>query len=134
MVTSATPIPPGTAPRGTAEYLGAVAPPGPPLTRAVLARGREGYQVYCVPCHGVSGHGDGVVTLSGFASPSSFQDERVATLAPAEIVAVIGDGKGRMLPMGERIPPAERWSIAYFVKALQLAGGAAATPGGAAVP
>ena len=128
ILTTARPIPPGTAPLGTAEYLDAVAPPGPPPTAAALTRGRDSYGVFCVPCHGASGHGDGPVTRSGFPNPPSFHRGELSGIEAAHIVAVIGDGKGKMLPMAERIPPAERWAIAYSVKALQL------SPSGAGVP
>ena len=134
ILTTARPIPPGTAPLGTAEYLDAVAPPGPPPTAAALTRGRDSYGVFCVPCHGVSGHGDGPVTRSGFPNPPSFHQGELSDIEAAHIVAVIGDGKGKMLPMAERIPPAERWAIAYFVKALQLSPSGPGVSEKAAVP
>lgn len=120
LLTPATAIPPGTAPRGTAEYLAALAPPGPPSTLAALKRGRESYQVFCTPCHGLAGYGDGAVTDHGFPSPPSLHEDRLLDIEPSGIVTVVSDGKGRMLPMAERIPPAERWAIAYYIKALQL--------------
>jgi mono/diheme cytochrome c family protein len=86
----------------------------------MLRQGRDGYDVFCTPCHGRAGHGDGAVTYSGFPNPPSFHQDRLLDIEPARIVAVVGEGAGKMLPMAERIPPVERWAIAYYVKALQL--------------
>ncbi|WP_230533089.1 c-type cytochrome [Microvirga roseola] len=120
IITPARPVPPGTAPVGTTEYLAAVAPPGPPLTPALLQRGRESYLAFCTSCHGSSGAGDGAVIGRGFPAPPSFHQAQFLEMEPARIVAVVTEGKGRMLPMAERIPPLDRWAIAYYVKALQL--------------
>jgi mono/diheme cytochrome c family protein len=120
ILTPARPIPPGTAPRGTVEAMTRLAPPGPPPTMALLRQGREGYDAFCTPCHGRTGHGDGSVTRSGFPNPPSFHHDRLLEIEPARIVAVVSEGTGKMLPFAERIPPAERWAIAYYVKALQL--------------
>lgn len=131
------PIPPGTAPRGTAAYRAALAPPGPTFTPAVLRRGRKQYQVFCTPCHGARGHGDGVVVRRGHPAPPSYHSERLRAAEAAYIVQVISEGRGAMWPYAERIPPEDRWAIAGYVKALQLSErptsvGEGATPGASA--
>jgi mono/diheme cytochrome c family protein len=128
-LTPARPIPPGAAPRGTSEYTAALVVPGPPLTASLLRQGREAYGVFCTPCHGPAGDGDGTVTRHGFVNLPSFHDGRLLAVEPARIVTVISDGYGKMLPLAERIPPGERWAIAYYVKALQLSGRPPDVPG-----
>jgi mono/diheme cytochrome c family protein len=90
------------------------------MTRQVLIRGEERYDIFCAPCHGFAGDGDGMVVQRGFPAPPSFHDEPRLNLTTGQIVEVISHGTGRMLPMAERIPPPDRWAIAAYVKALQL--------------
>lgn len=118
-VTPADPIPLGTVPRGAGERRMLLTPPGPSPTTPMLARGEEAYAVFCTPCHGQAGYGDGPVTANGFPRPPSFHSERLRDMAPAHVVEVISDGYGLMYPMAERIAPEERWAIAHYVKALQ---------------
>lgn len=93
----------------------------PPLTAALIARGRERYGIYCTPCHGVFGEGDGRVVQRGFPRPPSYDDPRLRA-APAEhFVDVISHGYGVMYAYGDRIPVADRWAIAAYIRALQLA-------------
>ncbi|HSK41429.1 MAG TPA: cytochrome c [Arenibaculum sp.] len=111
------PIPPGTVPRGMIEYRAAAAePPVRPSPR----RGGERYAIFCTPCHGPAGDGDGVVVRNGFPPPPSFHDPARRDLRLAGIVDVVTNGKGRMYPFAGRIAPADRWHIAAYVKALQL--------------
>ena len=116
-------IPSGSAPRGAMAYLSALAPAAPDPTPALLERGRDGYGVFCAPCHGSAGRGDGIVTRNGLPSPPTFHDDRQRDFPPERIVAIITDGYGRMWPLAENIPPADRWAIAGYVKALQARGG-----------
>ena len=112
------PVPPGTAPQGTVAALAALAPPGPPVTPGLLERGRERYAIFCTPCHGERGRGEGVVTRYGFPSPPSLLDAAGADLPADRIVAIIGQGQGVMLPMGEQVVPEDRWAIAHYVRSL----------------
>ena len=95
--------------------------PEPLMTQEHLARGQTRYEIFCTPCHGFAGDGDGMVVQRGFPAPPSFHTEVRRDMAPERIVSAITNGFGRMLPMAERIPPADRWAIAAYVKALQLA-------------
>jgi mono/diheme cytochrome c family protein len=93
----------------------------PALTAALLARGRERYAIYCTPCHGTFGDGDGRIVQRGFSKPPAYDDPRLRA-APAEhFVQVIGQGYGVMYAYGDRIPVADRWAIAAYVRALQVA-------------
>ncbi len=120
------PIPPGAVPRGAARYAAALAGPGPAATEALIARGRERFAIYCTPCHGLSGRGDGPVTGAGFPPARSFHDGEVRAAPPEHIVRVVTHGFGRMWPLAEQIPPQDRWAIAQYIKALQAAGPEAA--------
>ncbi|MBA1156405.1 c-type cytochrome [Microvirga mediterraneensis] len=128
------PIPPGVVPQGAAAREAALAPPGPEVTRELLARGEERFRAFCTPCHGAGGRGDGTIVSRGFPPPPSYHEERLRSLAPAQIVQVITHGKGRMFPYADRVPPKERWAIAHYVKDLQARGTGAATDQGAARP
>lgn len=112
-------VPPGTAPRGRSSYLAALAPPGPHVTPELLARGRERFVVYCSPCHGRDGWGDGIVTTRGLIAPPAYYLPRLMEVDPAYIVGIITNGYGRMYPYADRIPPLDGWAIAHYVKSLQ---------------
>lgn len=93
----------------------------PHVTPALLARGRERFTIYCAPCHGAGGDGDGIIVRRGFPHPPSYQELRLVAAAPAHIVDVITRGYGIMYSFDERVAPADRWAIAAYVKALQRA-------------
>lgn len=112
-------LPPGTAPRGASADAAALYPPGPPVTTELIRRGEERFLVFCSPCHGARGHGDGVVVSRGFPRPPSYDEERLRRAAPEHIVAVITYGVGNMYPYAERVLPEDRWAIARYIKTLQ---------------
>ncbi|HZD52868.1 MAG TPA: cytochrome c, partial [Woeseiaceae bacterium] len=85
-----------------------------------LARGRERYGIYCAPCHGGIGDGDGMIVHRGFPRPPSFHAGRLRQASARYFVRIITDGKGDMYSYAARVAPADRWAIAAYVKALQL--------------
>lgn len=89
-------------------------------TQETVERGREPYVIFCSPCHGVTGLGDGTAVARGFPAPPPFHDSRAGDLDQTNIIEIIAEGQGRMLPMGERIAPADRRAIAAYVMVLQL--------------
>jgi mono/diheme cytochrome c family protein len=113
------PRPANAVPRGAAASVATLAPPGPSVTPALLERGRDRFAIFCTPCHGANGHGDGTVVSRGFPAPPSYHEERLRQVAPEDIVRVITSGIGRMHPYADRVPPEDRWAIAHHVKALQ---------------
>jgi mono/diheme cytochrome c family protein len=106
------PPPPGAVAQGEAARRQALAPPGPEVTPALLARGAERYAIHCTPCHGQSGAGDGPVVARGFPAPPPLP------AAAADSMAVIAENRARAHPFADRIPPADRWAIARFVERL----------------
>jgi len=92
-----------------------------PLTRALLERGRERFNIYCAPCHGETGDGRGMVVLRGFRhGPPSLHIDRLREAAPAHFVDVISNGFGAMQSYAADISPKDRWAIAGYIRALQL--------------
>lgn len=91
-----------------------------PVDAALLARGRERFDVYCSPCHGRTGAGDGMVVRRGFPRPPSFHDPRLRAAPAGHLVGVMAEGFGRMYPFADRVPARDRWAIAAYIRALQL--------------
>ena len=86
----------------------------------LLARGQARFAIYCVPCHGLAGDGDGMVPRRGFPYPPSYHTDRLRAYPVGRIFAVIDEGYGRMQGYGAMIAPADRWAIAAYVRSLQL--------------
>ncbi len=91
-----------------------------PLTPALLERGRQRYQIYCTPCHGLTGNGLGIVVQRGYRQPPSFHIDRLREAPIGYFYDVQTHGFGAMMDYAAQIPPADRWAIAAFVRALQL--------------
>ncbi len=111
--------PDGVVARGSADYQAAVAE-RPPMTRDLVARGQERYAIYCAPCHGATGAGNGTVVERGFPRPPDFDDQRLRDAPTGYFVKVATDGVGVMYPQGSRVSPADRWAIEAYIRALQL--------------
>jgi hypothetical protein len=91
-----------------------------PVTRAVLDRGRERYNIFCTPCHGWTGDGDGMIVQRGFRPPPSYHIDRLRQAPAGHFFSVITNGFGAMYPYGYRILPRDRWAIIAYIRALQL--------------
>jgi mono/diheme cytochrome c family protein len=90
------------------------------ITAEVMARGQERYNIYCTPCHGYAGYGDGIVVQRGFSPPPSLHDERLRMAPVGHFFGVITNGFGAMYSYADRIMPEDRWAIVAYVRALQL--------------
>ncbi len=100
----------------------------PPVTPALLARGKDRYEIFCKPCHGVSGDGDGTIVARGFPRPPDYASAQVRSLTGAQIFGVITRGYGVMFPYGDRLVPADRWAVVAYVRALEVSRSLGATP------
>src|SRR5580692_6254374 len=108
-----------------------------PVTREVLDRGRERYNIFCAPCHSRIGDGNGFVPSRGFArKPPSYHIPRLQKAPVGYFYDVITEGFGIMPDYSSQIPPRDRWNIVAYVRALQLSQNAtrAEVPAGQGVP
>ena len=107
-----------------------------PLKDGDLARGRERFNVYCTPCHGRVGDGNGFIPSRGLKRPPSYHIERLRKVPLAYFFDVMTNGFGVMPDYAAQIPPRDRWLIAAYVRALQLSQNAAAAdlPAGQKIP
>jgi mono/diheme cytochrome c family protein len=91
-----------------------------PVDETLLARGRERFDIYCMPCHSPVGDGDGRVVRRGFPAPPSYHSDRLRGVSDRYIFDIMTRGYGVMVPYADRITPADRWAIVAYVRALQL--------------
>lgn len=91
-----------------------------PVTRAQLERGRERYDIYCSVCHGRTGEGNGMISQRGFPPPPSLHIDRLRSAPVGHFYEVMTNGFGLMYSYASRVPPADRWAIAAYIRALQL--------------
>lgn len=90
------------------------------ITRGVLDRGAERYRIYCTPCHAAAGDGEGMIVQRGMKHPPSFHIQRLREAPPGYFFDVMTRGFGAMYDVSDRVSPRDRWSIAAYVRALQL--------------
>ena len=91
-----------------------------PLTAQVLDRGEERFNIYCAPCHGLSGQGDGMIVRRGYRQPPSFHVDRLQQAPLGHFYDTMSNGFGAMPDYRAQIAPRDRWAIAAYVRALQL--------------
>jgi mono/diheme cytochrome c family protein len=92
----------------------------PPATEALLQRGRERFDIYCSPCHGLAGDGDGVIVAHGFPKPPSYHIDRLLAAPAQHFYDVVTNGYGVMFSYAARIEPQDRWAIVGYIRALQF--------------
>jgi mono/diheme cytochrome c family protein len=124
------PLPEDTVARGqlhenellyTGRIHGVVADAFPfPVTKEVLDRGQERFDVFCSPCHGRTGYGDGMIVQRGFKAPPSFHSDRLRQAPAGHFFDVMTNGFGVMYDYRSRVTPEDRWAIAAYIRALQL--------------
>jgi len=107
----------GTVPRS--------APDGPAsepatITPALLARGQARFHIFCTPCHGQAGNGEGMIVQRGFTHPPSFVEGKLRTAKAKLFYDAITNGYGAMYSFADRVSPADRWAIIAYIRALQL--------------
>jgi len=98
-----------------------------PVDATVMTRGRERFDIYCAPCHGRTGQGDGMVVLRGYRRPPSFHQDRLRGAPVGHFFDVITNGFGAMPDYATQIRADDRWAIIAYVRALQLSEHAALT-------
>ena len=78
------------------------------VTQAVIQRGRQRYDIYCSPCHGLLGDGQGMIVQRGFSPPPSFHQQRLRDAPAGHFFDVITNGFGRMYSYASRVEPRSR--------------------------
>lgn len=91
----------------------------PQARLAVLQRGQERFNIYCQPCHGLNGAGDGLIIKRGFAKPPSYHIERLREAPDGYLFDVITNGYGSMYSYASRVPTRDRWAIVAYIRTLQ---------------
>jgi mono/diheme cytochrome c family protein len=91
-----------------------------PVNAELLNRGKQRFNIYCAPCHGFAGLGNGMIVQRGFPPPPSFHTQRLREAPVGYYYSVITNGFGRMYSYSSRIVPEDRWAITAYIRALQL--------------
>jgi mono/diheme cytochrome c family protein len=91
-----------------------------PVDELVLKRGQDRFQIFCTPCHGELGDGQGMIVRRGFNPPPTFHSDEMRNQPLGHFFDVITRGHGTMYSYASRIPPRDRWAIAAYIRALQL--------------
>jgi mono/diheme cytochrome c family protein len=90
-----------------------------PVTKSLLARGHERFDIYCSVCHDRIGTGNGMVVQRGFRHPPSLHIDRLRAMPDGYVFDVITNGFGVMPPYAAQVPIDDRWAIVAYVRALQ---------------
>lgn len=94
-----------------------------PVTMALLKRGQERFNIYCTPCHGRLGDGQGIIAHRGFELKrpvGNYHTDRLRKMPVGHFYDVITNGYGAMFSYASRVEPQDRWAIAAYIRALQL--------------
>jgi hypothetical protein len=128
---SARPLIEGTVPRGhlnddTAYFSGKGADGKPvnefpfPVTKEVILRGQQRYNIYCTPCHDRTGSGNGMIVRRGYRRPPTYHSDRLREQPNGYLFDVITNGFGAMPDYAAQISTQDRWAIVAYIRALQL--------------
>jgi len=111
---------PGAVPTGAAAYPDDVEVFPIPVTREMVTRGKERYEIFCSACHGPTGDGDGMIVRRGFRRAASFNDDRLRQAPVGHFFDAVTNGWGAMPSYAPQIPVQDRWTIIAYIRALQL--------------
>ena len=95
-----------------------------PVTAEVMQRGQQRFNIYCSPCHGEMGDGQGMIVQRGLKRPPSYHNDRLRKAPIGYFFDVMTNGFGAMLDYSQQVSPQDRWAIAAYIRALQLSQGA----------
>jgi cytochrome c553 len=91
-----------------------------PVTEEEMKRGQERFNIFCAPCHGRTGEGNGMIVQRGFRQPPSYHEDRLRNAPVGYFFDVMTHGFGAMQDYSAQVPVADRWAIAAYIRALQL--------------
>jgi mono/diheme cytochrome c family protein len=95
-------------------------PPAVKVNARLLERGQDRYKIFCTPCHGLQGNGEGMIAARGMKHPPSYHIDRLRQAPNGYFYDVMTNGFGAMYSYSERITPPDRWAIIAYIRALQL--------------
>jgi len=98
-----------------------------PIDEKLLERGESRYKIYCTPCHGLQGDGNGMIVMRGMKRPPSYHIDRLRQSPNGYYFDVITNGFGSMYSYSAQISPKDRWAIIAYIRALQLSRNAKAS-------
>jgi mono/diheme cytochrome c family protein len=90
-----------------------------PITKELVDRGQDRYNIYCIVCHGPTGNADGMVVRRGFPQPPTYHDDRLRNAPVGHFFDVMTNGWGKMNSYAAVLPAADRWAIVAYIRALQ---------------
>jgi len=97
-----------------------------PVDTALLARGRDRFEVFCAPCHGMRGDAQSVVGNNmPLVPPRNLLLPQIRAYPPGRIFRVTTEGFGLMAPYDVQLTVRDRWAVVAYVRALQLSQGVA---------
>jgi mono/diheme cytochrome c family protein len=91
-----------------------------PIARPDIDRGQSRFNIYCTPCHGRLGDGNGMVVLRGYRQAASYYTDKLMKAPVGHFFDVITNGFGAMPSYASRVQPDDRWRIIAYIRALQL--------------
>jgi len=91
------------------------------VTRTFVERGQGRYMIYCAPCHGSLGDGNGITKSYGMLVTPTYHDDRLRAMPEGELYHVITHGKNTMMSYADKLSPDDRWAVVAYVRALQRA-------------
>ncbi|MGQ0541867.1 MAG: c-type cytochrome [Blastocatellia bacterium] len=91
-----------------------------PITKELIERGQDRYNIYCIVCHGPVGSGDGMIVRRGFSPPPTYHDDRLRNAPVGHFFDVITNGWGKMNGYAAVLPAADRWAVVAYIRTLQV--------------
>ena len=90
-----------------------------PVTKDLIDRGENRYNIYCIVCHGPTGNGDGMIVRRGFSPPPTYHDDRLRNAPVGHFFDVMTNGWGKMNSYRDKLTAADRWAVVAYIRALQ---------------
>jgi mono/diheme cytochrome c family protein len=91
-----------------------------PVTKELVDRGQDRFNIYCIVCHGPVGNGDGMIVRRGFSAPPTYHDDRLRNAPVGHFFDVITNGWGKMNSYADKLSAADRWAVVAYIRALQV--------------
>ena len=91
-----------------------------PITKEIVDRGHQRFDIFCSACHGLTGNGDGMIVRRGFRRAASFNDDRLRHAPVGHFFDAMTNGWGAMPSYASQIPVQDRWAIVAYIRALQI--------------